>query len=51
METLVKNIEERCATYPWIDLIRQRNGLYDPELEPKLKAMRAQYFFGEQPNG
>jgi hypothetical protein len=51
METLVKNIEERCAAYPWIDLIRQREGVFDPELEPKLQAMRIEYFFGEQPNG
>ncbi|MHC8367364.1 acyltransferase [Pseudomonas sp. ZT5P21] len=51
METLLKNIEERSATYPWIDLIRQREGVYDPELEPKLQAMRSAYFFGEQPNG
>jgi hypothetical protein len=51
METLVKNIKERCAEYPWIDLIENRDGLFDPELEPKLQAMRAEYFFGEQPNG
>ncbi|MHC8400565.1 acyltransferase [Pseudomonas sp. MDT1-17] len=51
LEDLLAKVEERCATYPWIDLIRQRSGLFDPELEPKLKAMRVQYFFGEQPNG
>ncbi|MDB5996624.1 MAG: Acyltransferase [Pseudomonas sp.] len=51
METLVKNIEERCNAYPWIDLIRQREGVYDPTLEPKLQAMRKAHFFGEQTNG
>jgi len=48
METLVKNIKERCSEYPWIDLIEKRDGLFDPELEPKLQAMRAEYFFGEE---
>ncbi|MGF0238603.1 acyltransferase [Rhodococcus sp. IEGM1300] len=51
METLLKNVEERSNAYPWIDLIRERDGMFDPEFEPKLKAMRAQYFFGEQSNG
>ncbi|MHC8411815.1 acyltransferase [Pseudomonas sp. Hz4] len=51
LEDLLAKVEERCATYPWIDLIRQRSGLFDPEFEPKLKAMRVQHFFGEQPNG
>lgn len=50
-EELVRRVEERCNTYPWIDIIRQRNGAYDAELEPKLTAMRAKYFFGEQRNG
>ncbi|MHC8299325.1 acyltransferase [Pseudomonas sp. ZS1P83] len=51
MEEVLAKVEERSATYPWIDLIRQRSGVYDPALEPKLIAMRAQHFFGEQPNG
>jgi hypothetical protein len=51
LEELLTKVEERCATYPWIDLIRQRSGEFDPELEPKLKKMRVEHFFGEQPNG
>ncbi|KJZ60643.1 acetyltransferase-like isoleucine patch superfamily enzyme [Pseudomonas sp. BT76 TE3572] len=51
LEEVLAKVEERSATYPWIDLIRQRSGVYDPELEPKLIAMRSQHFFGEQPNG
>jgi len=43
---LLKKVEERCADYPWMDLIRQRRGCFDPGLEPTLAAMRAQYFFG-----
>lgn len=50
-EELVQKIEARCNAYPWIDIIRQRSGAYDPDLEPMLTTMRAQHFFGEQVNG
>ena len=50
-EELVRKMEERCNAYPWIDIIRQRSGAYDPELEPVLTAMRVRHFFGEQSNG
>ena len=50
-EELVQKIEARCNAYPWIDIIRQRNGAYDSDLEPTLTAMRVQHFFGEQANG
>lgn len=50
-EELVQKIEARCNAYPWMDIIRQRSGAYDPALEPTLTAMRVQYFFGEQANG
>jgi acetyltransferase-like isoleucine patch superfamily enzyme len=50
VEDLIKKIEERCEAYPWMELIRQRATHFDPDYEPKLKAMRAQYFFGEKAN-
>jgi len=50
-EELVQRMEARCNAYPWIDIIRRRNGAYDPDLEPTLVAMRAKHFFGEQSNG
>lgn len=50
-EELVQKMEARCNAYPWIDIIRQRSGAYDPALEPTLTAMRVQHFFGEQANG
>ncbi|MEG1039262.1 MAG: acyltransferase [Pseudomonas sp.] len=46
-DDLFKRVEERCEAYPWKDLLKQRKGLYDAELEPKLEAYRRQYFFGE----
>jgi acetyltransferase-like isoleucine patch superfamily enzyme len=47
-EELVTRMEARAETYPWIDLIRQREGAYDPRIEPTLKAMRSKFFFGEK---
>ena len=49
-EELVRKMEARCNAYPWIDIIRQRSGAYDPQLEPMLTAMRVQLFLCEQPN-
>ena len=43
--------EERCGTYPRIDLIKQRSGVYDKNVVPKLIAMRVQHVFGGQSNG
>lgn len=49
VEELVRKLETRCNTYPWMDMIRERTGHYDPRVEPTLMAMRVQYFFGEPP--
>lgn len=46
-EALVMRLEMRCEAYPWIELIKQREGAYDPRIEPQLKAQRAAFFFGE----
>ncbi|MDZ3991740.1 acyltransferase [Pseudomonas sp. Teo4] len=50
-EELIQRVEARCATYPWADLIKQRSSGYDPVMEPKLAAMRREYFFGDGSNG
>lgn len=50
-EQLIQRVEARCEAYPWIDLVKQRNGAYDPEVEPLLMAQRRQYFFGDGKNG
>jgi acetyltransferase-like isoleucine patch superfamily enzyme len=49
VEELVKKLGERCTPYPWMDMIREREGVYDPLLEPALMKMRVDYFFGESP--
>jgi len=43
---LVERMEKQTEMLPWADIIKSRDGAYDPELEPLLKEMRAQYFFG-----
>jgi acetyltransferase-like isoleucine patch superfamily enzyme len=45
-EQLVQRIEERCKSYPWYPLIQQREGGFDPKMEPELKRMRLETFFG-----
>ena len=46
-DELVQRMEERSGTYPWMDLIRKRNGAYDPFVEPQLKRMRVSHFYGD----
>ncbi len=33
--------------YPWAEMIEQREGAFDPEMEPKLRKMRIEHFYGE----
>ncbi len=47
VDDLVKKLEAETELLPWADIIKNRTGSYDPVLEPKLKAMRAQFFFGD----
>ena len=41
----VEVVQRRTDTYPWADLIRQREGGFDPALEPELRRMRVAHFF------
>lgn len=47
-EDLVARIESRCAAYPWIDLVRRREGAFDPAMEPVLARMRMDHFFADE---
>jgi acetyltransferase-like isoleucine patch superfamily enzyme len=44
-DEMVDRLKARSASYPWIDLIEKRVGAYDPELEPRLRAMRVEHFY------
>ena len=45
---LVEKLEKSTAALPWADLIYQRDGAYDPILEPELKRRRASFFFSSK---
>ena len=46
VEDYVAKLESQTRALPWAQLIEQRDGGFDPKLEPRLKEMRAAYFFG-----
>jgi acetyltransferase-like isoleucine patch superfamily enzyme len=45
---LVKKLEVQTDALPWANIIKNRQGSYDPALEPELKKIRAQYFFNDE---
>jgi len=47
VDDLVERLEERTNALPWADIINNREGSFDPKLEPLLKGMRKNYFFGD----
>jgi acetyltransferase-like isoleucine patch superfamily enzyme len=47
MEELVKKMEARSNEYPWIALIRERDGAFDPAMEPELLRQRVAAFYGD----
>ncbi|MAP27333.1 MAG: transferase [Alteromonadaceae bacterium] len=46
VDDLVDKLERETANLPWASLIKQREGSFDPKLEPALKALRIKSFFG-----
>ena len=45
VEDLVKKLQDETSKCPWSDLIEQREGNYDPEMEPELRRRRIAHFF------
>jgi len=45
VDDLVQRLEKQTEELPWVDIIKNRVGSYDPKLEPLLKKMRVKYFF------
>jgi acetyltransferase-like isoleucine patch superfamily enzyme len=45
---LIERLERRSNAYPWIDLIRSREGSFDLASEPELVRQRVQYFYGRK---
>lgn len=46
VDELVTKLEAETANLPWASIIQQRDGSFDPKLEPALKALRIKSFFG-----
>jgi len=47
VEELVHRLQERTEQYPWADLIKIREGGFDPIIEPELIRQRVKYFYPE----
>ena len=47
VENLVEKLKQETASLPWAELIRHRQGAYDPELEPELVRQRVAHFFND----
>jgi acetyltransferase-like isoleucine patch superfamily enzyme len=46
VDDLVKKLQSQTQTLPWADLINQREGGFDPDMEPKLVQLRVAHFYG-----
>jgi len=45
VDDLVMQLEKKTDSLPWADIIKGREGSFDPKLEPILKEMRVKHFF------
>jgi acetyltransferase-like isoleucine patch superfamily enzyme len=47
-EALARKLNTETQQLPWAHIIRERDGAFDPKLEPKLKRMRVEHFFPDR---
>jgi len=47
LDDFVKRLEKRTEMYPWANIIKSRDGSFDPKVESLLKDMRAKYFYDD----
>lgn len=50
VEELVKKLQAKTQTLPWADLINQRIGSFDPEIETQLVQLRVSHFYDSHSN-
>lgn len=48
VDNLVNRLEKTTRELPWADLIVQREGSYDPRIEPELQRQRIAYFYPQE---
>ena len=46
-DDLAKKLVEKTALLPWVDLIKKREGSFDPAIEAELVALRVKHFYPE----
>ena len=49
LDMTVAMLKAKCRAFPWMELIENREGTFDPDLEPQLIEMRVRHFFGQKP--
>ncbi len=50
VDMMVQLLKMQTAKLPWAHLIEQRDGSFDPALEPELTRLRIEHFFGSPPS-
>lgn len=48
LDMMVQMLKIQNREFPWRALIEQREGTFDPALEPELERLRVQYFYGKE---
>ena len=46
IDNLIAKLEHKTMLFPWNDLLKERNGSFDPLLEPELIRKRVDFFYG-----
>ena len=47
VDDFIAKLEAKTAQYPWVNLIKAREGAFDAALEPELRRQRVAYFYPE----
>jgi carbonic anhydrase/acetyltransferase-like protein (isoleucine patch superfamily) len=47
IDQLVERLKASTAALPWVELVNQRTGTFDPELQPMIDEIRIRSFFGK----
>ncbi len=50
LDMMVQMLKIQNRDFPWRHLIEARDGTFDPTMEPQLRRMRAEYFYGDEPD-
>ena len=51
LDMMVKMLSIQNRSFPWRHLIEAREGTFDPQLEPELRRLRVEFFYGDKKAG